>query len=110
MELSPEAKERLHRQLIRLGDMIGDGQHHEPDGKWISREYKKTAQALGILPKRKRDIKGIDERVAEALARTSCPKEDCKGHLSQTRSGSYRVKCSGCNNKYQLASKKSKRG
>ena len=27
------AKTELHQQLIRLGDMIGDGLHLEPDGK-----------------------------------------------------------------------------
>ncbi len=26
-------KADLHRQLVRLGDMMGDGLHHEPDGK-----------------------------------------------------------------------------
>ena len=30
----------LWNRFIRLGDMMGDGLHHEPDGKWIERDYK----------------------------------------------------------------------
>ena len=40
----------LHQQLIRLGDMIGDGLHLEPDGKWIEKEYRSVAIALGLKP------------------------------------------------------------
>ena len=39
--------------LIQLGDMMGDGLHHEPDGYWIPKEYKRILRALGIAPKRK---------------------------------------------------------
>lgn len=35
-EISAETKDRLHKDLIKLGDMIGEGLHLEPDGKWIS--------------------------------------------------------------------------
>lgn len=37
-------KAHLHRQLVKLGDMMGDGLHLEPDGKWISKEYKQGAK------------------------------------------------------------------
>lgn len=36
--------ESLHHRLIKLGDMMGDGLHHE-DGS-ITREYRKVARAL----------------------------------------------------------------
>ena len=52
--LSEETKAHLHSQLIKLGDMMGDGLHHEPDGRWISKEYTKVLRALGIAPKQKR--------------------------------------------------------
>ena len=29
--------EHLWRQFCRLGEMMGDGLHYEPDGKWIER-------------------------------------------------------------------------
>lgn len=32
----------LHDRLIALGDMMDDGLHHEPKGKWIEKEYKKV--------------------------------------------------------------------
>lgn len=35
-----EDNKKLHEQLIKLGDMMGDGLHHEDGGKWIEREYK----------------------------------------------------------------------
>lgn len=32
-------EELLEDRLVRLGDMMGDGLHLEPSGKWIEREY-----------------------------------------------------------------------
>lgn len=95
-----ETKEHLHQQLIKLGDMMGDGLHHEPGGKWINREYKKVCRALGYIPTKKRDIDGINKRVSDCIANNSCKK--CSGDLKQTRSGSYRVACVSCGSKYQL--------
>lgn len=37
--------EHLWRQFEKLGEMMGDGLHHEADGKWISVEYKKLASS-----------------------------------------------------------------
>lgn len=53
--MSPEEEKVLHQRLIQLGDMMGDGLHYERDGQWITREYKATLRALGLLkaPKRK---------------------------------------------------------
>jgi hypothetical protein len=37
-------RDYLHRQLIKLGDMMGDGLHHEEP--WIAKEYTKIAKIL----------------------------------------------------------------
>lgn len=98
-------KAHLHRQLVKLGDMMGDGQHLEPDGKWIAREYRQTMKALGMIKAKPRDIEGINRLVAAYLSAnpySPC----CQNALSQTRSGSLRVKCGSCDKKYQLGSKK----
>lgn len=101
-------KVHLHQQLIKLGDMMGDGLHHEPGGKWISREYQKICKTLGYLPKRKRgeatrDTATINEKMAERVSSTDCKK--CGGTLQQTRSGSMRAKCLDCGGKFQLLKK-----
>ena len=102
------------RQFCRLGEMIGDGLHLEPDGKWISREYKKLQKIL--LPdtpemkefKRKRrqaKNESINNQIAERLKKDKCR---CGGALKQTRSGSKTVICtvSGCGKRYTYKSKK----
>lgn len=104
-ELSEKAKERLHNQLIRLGDMMGDGLHLEPDGKWIGREYKQVARALGLLPKQKRPrnperANKINEAMLKRVSDVSCPK--CNNELKQTRKGSKRAACVNCGAKFQL--------
>jgi hypothetical protein len=96
--LSEGAKKRLHDQLIKLGDMMGDGLHHESDGKWISREYTKTLRALGMMPKKNNDV--LNKRMSERTESVSCGK--CQGQLKQTRSGSKRAICDGCGAKWQL--------
>lgn len=78
---------------------MGDGLHLEPDGKWISKEYRQTAKALGLLPKRTTNVDGINRAVLAALPNHKCK---CGGELKQTRSGSKRVKCIVCDAKYQL--------
>lgn len=103
-------KDFLHRQLIKLGDMMGDGLHHEPDGKWISKEYRKVARALGYLPKQKRakaDVDEINKLMADRCQSVNCTK--CGGFLKQTRSGSMRASCADCGGKFQLL-KKVKKG
>ena len=100
MTLTAETKDHLHRQLIKLGDMMGDGLHHEPDGKWISKEYKKILKALGIGPKRKNNSEQINKRMLERVKVVRC--QQCQGGLVQTRSGSRRAQCIGCGARYQL--------
>lgn len=98
--LSMEDKKRLHSQLVKLGDMMGDGLHHEPDGKWIRREYNQVLKALGISTSKPRNVSGINERMAQRVEDVKCPK--CSGNLKQTRSGSKRAKCESCGSKFQL--------
>lgn len=92
--LSDEERNRLHDQLIKLGDMMGDGLHHEADGRWISTEYRKVCKALGYIKPKKRNVEGINKRINEKLIADKCPK--CEGQLKQTRSGSLKVKCESC--------------
>lgn len=99
-ELSQETKDHLHRQLIRLGDMMGDGLHHEPDGKWIPKEYKRVMKALGLMPKKRNNSEVINQRMIERVNDVACGK--CSGKLMQTRSGSKRAACVDCGAKWQL--------
>lgn len=98
-EHKQETKDYLHKQLIRLGDMIGDGLHHEPDGKWITKEYRNTLKALGMLPKNN-NSEAINKAMVHRVQDVPCGK--CGGVLKQTRSGSKRAKCQNCNAKFQL--------
>ena len=104
-----EDKDFLHRQLIKLGDMMGDGLHHEPDGKWISKEYKRILKALGIGPKRKNHSEAINKTMIERVKTVKC--RNCQGKLYQTRSGSMRAQCIDCGARFQLLQRKtSKKG
>ena len=102
-KLSQNEKDRLHRQLIKLGDMMGDGLHNEEDGKWINKEYKKICILLGIIKKPKRNNKQINERVKERIATFKCP--ICDGDFRQVRSGSMVAKCCKCKAKYKILKK-----
>lgn len=94
----------LHRQLVKLGDMMGDGLHHEPDGKWIAKEYKKIAKSLGYMNSgdtpRTNNSSAVNERMVERVKEVSCQK--CGGELVQTRSGSTKAKCKNCNSIFKL--------
>ncbi|RDL44342.1 hypothetical protein DN730_08025 [Marinomonas piezotolerans] len=101
-DLDPETCKRLGDQLIRLGDMMGDGLHLEPDGKWISREYRQVAKALGYIKKEDRSarITEINRLMDKRTAQVKCRK--CDGKLKQTRSGAKRAKCHKCESLWQL--------
>lgn len=105
--MNDDDKAHLHSQLVKLGDMIGDGLHLEPGGKWIGKEYRKIARALGYTTPRKSrkrnpdSIKEIDRQMAGRVAEVECPQ--CKGHLlKQTRSGSMTAACTSCGARYKL--------
>ncbi len=95
----------LYNQLIKLGDMMGDGLHLEPDGKWIEREYKSVCRALGLIKNKPRQNRSpqINEFMAKRVQAVKC---DCGGNLKQTRSGSFIAKCEQCDKKYRLGSRK----
>lgn len=99
------AKQALHSQLVKLGDMMGDGLHHEPDGKWITKEYRRVARALGYGPARTNNTAAINQAVTARLATLGCPK--CGGQLKQTRSGAKRAACVACGAKFQFKAAKS---
>lgn len=99
-------RDYLHRQLIKLGDMMGDGLHHEPDGKWIEREYKKISKLLFPEYYAKIDSaykERFNKQVAELLAQKKC---NCGGEIKQVRSGSKKCKCQNCNATYTVGKKK----
>ncbi|MEE9647953.1 hypothetical protein [Enterobacter soli] len=100
--LSEETKKNLTSQLVKLGDMLGDGLQHEPGGKWISREYNKICRALGLTPARPRanNSQLINEHMAKRITEVVC--RECSGHLKQTRSGSMRAKCEACGAVFRL--------
>lgn len=93
----------LHGQLVKLGDMIGDGLHLEPGGSWINREYRKTLKALYPEMFPKKDFSHRDKSVSSWCDTHKC--SQCGGQLKQTKSGALRVICKECNSKFQLSKK-----
>lgn len=99
-------KQYLYGQLVKLGDMIGDGLHYESDGKWITKEYNQVARALGLIPKKKRASKSpemvekVNSMMTKRTGEVQCTK--CAGQLKQSRSGSMRARCQSCGASFQL--------
>ncbi len=83
--------DRLHQQLIKLGDMMGDGLHHEDP--WISREYRKVLKALHpeMFPSKKR-------KPSQKLIRTLIPCTcGAKGWVFvRFNEGKVGIKCKDC--------------
>lgn len=73
----------LEDKLVHLGDMMSDGLHREPGGKWIEKEYKETLKALGLLESVNNSDK-INEFMANRLKEVKCT---CGSELVQSRSG-----------------------
>ncbi|HBG71391.1 MAG: hypothetical protein A2W93_14160 [Bacteroidetes bacterium GWF2_43_63] len=101
--------EFLWDQFCRLGEMMGDGLHHEADGRWISKEYNRLAKIL--IPEikeahsiqRKQRNANRDEQMAKLIEKFKCRK--CGGNLKQSRSGSKIMHCEACNARYTATSK-----
>jgi len=115
--LFPEEKPKLENefewnQFIRLGEMIGDGLHNEPDGKWISKEYRRLMVLLNpdikqsLADQRKAKNERIDNQILKLIATSKCTQKDCGGQLYQSRSGSKIMFCSKCKTRYKAISKK----
>jgi len=96
-----EDNQFLWNQLIKLGDMMGDGLHHEPDGKWISDEYGKIARIL--MPDTFKEIKKAKALRVNTMMNTllSEKKCNCGGTLKQARSGSKIAYCQTCKARYK---------
>ncbi|KNX80647.1 hypothetical protein DA83_16080 [Pseudomonas sp. 250J] len=103
----PDPKRKGRKDLIKLGDMIGDGLADEPDGAWIRRDYKRVAKALGHGMPRRNNSAAINAAVARFLEGNKCP---CGGPLKQTRSGALRVMCGSCCRTIQLKATKAGTG
>lgn len=92
-------------RFARLGDMIGEGQHHEE--KWILKEYKalqkillKDSPEVKEYKTKIRKLKNekINKIIKHNLKNHKCT---CGSTLEQTRSGSKVVKCKSCPKKYK---------
>lgn len=105
----------LWNQFIKLGDMMGDGLHHESDGKWIVKEYNKLFKILCPPTEeekahkseiRRKKNENIDTQITEKLKTDKCFK--CFSELKQVRKGSKVVKCVNeeCKAKFQYKSNK----
>lgn len=107
-----EIREMQWRQFARLGEMMGDGLHYEPDGKWIVKEYKQLAKILIPEDEETKKIKQklrqnknaqINTQIAIRVSKDKCK---CGGQLKQTRSGSTKVQCIECKARYVYKRKK----
>lgn len=101
-------------QFCKLGEMIGDGLHNEPDGKWISKEYRRLMLLLNpdikqlLANQRKEKNERIDNQILKIIATIKCKKEDCNGQLYQSKSGSKIMTCSKCLARYKPVASKNK--
>lgn len=93
---------RLHSDLVKLGDMMGDGLHLEPDGKWIEADYRRVCKALGYIPKRHSNVAAINQGMQKLISAFKCKAGGCTStSAKQSRSGSMRLVCNECGAKYQ---------
>jgi len=103
-----KTNEHLWKQFFRLGEMMGDGLHYEPDGKWIAKEYRQLAKIL--IPEmkeensisRKLKVANIDVQMAKLLEGKKC---NCGGEIKQVRSGTKVAYCQNCKQRYVARSK-----
>lgn len=96
----------MWRQFVKLGDMMGDGLHLEPDGKWITKEYNRLSRILNpeiYQDIRKRKADAVNTRMAELLQSHKCTK--CNGELKQSRKGSKVCYCTNCGIRYKASAK-----
>jgi hypothetical protein len=96
----------LYDQLIKLGDMLGDGLGHEPGEEWIAQDYRRVCKALGLTRPRRNNGAAINVAVSKYLETNRC---ECGGLLKQTRSGAMRVFCTSCCRNYRLKTAKKPR-
>lgn len=98
--------EFLSRQLIKLGDMMGDGLHYEPGGEWITKEYNRILRLLHpeiFAEKRKQTRDRVNVAMNKLLEVSKC---SCGGSLRQSRSGSRIAYCKECGIRYKAGKSK----
>ncbi|PJZ51594.1 hypothetical protein [Leptospira adleri] len=101
------SREYLSNRLIKLGDMIGDGLHHE--NKSISSEYKRVLHELHPEIKKRKMEKGreqMNEMVNSVIETRSC---DCGGKFIQKRKGAKVIICSSCKKRFIIKLKGKKK-
>jgi len=105
-----ENNDLLWQRFIRLGEMIGDGDHE----KWVETDYKRLLKILCPPTKeekaatsklRKQRNEKIDSLIKTRIDKDSCT---CGSKLKQSRSGSTVVVCTdkNCGKKYKYNKKK----
>lgn len=85
---------------------MGDGLHHEADGRWIEKEYAKVFNSLYpeiAKERRKKKAVLVNDKMEDLLKDFKCK---CGGKLKQGRSGSKVAYCEGCDMRYKLSKKK----
>jgi hypothetical protein len=106
-----EENKQLWDRFCRLGEMIGDGLHHEEP--WITKEYRHLRMILcppseeeKAFMREQRKIQSalIDKQMKDLLEKRKC---ECGGNLKQARSGSKVAYCEKCNTRYKAKSKRS---
>lgn len=96
-------------QFIKLGDMMGDGMHHEEP--WIAKEYNRLAKILvpeikEVAQKRRAEkSERVDSQMQKLLLVKKC---HCGGSLKQSRKGSKIAYCSDCSARFKATTKKAK--
>lgn len=84
----------LSNQLIKLGDMMGDGLHHEEP--WIAKEYGRILRKLHpeiFQEIRRKKAINTNEQMDRLLQEKKCI---CGGSFKQSRSGSKVAYCTSC--------------
>ena len=105
----PRDNEFEWNQFCRLGEMMGDGLHHEPDGKWISKEYRRLSRIL--IPEikeaeqqaRKAKAENIQRQMEALMEKKSCTQ--CGGKLIQRRKGTTVCYCTVCGTRHKAKKK-----
>jgi len=107
-KLTDAERERLSKDLIKLGDILGDGDLEPSDEKYFKKEYKKV---FGLLypevnrAKRKNRMIAVNKRVLRLIEKNKC---SCGGEYRQSRSGSLICYCKKCNKRVKVVKKRGK--
>jgi hypothetical protein len=107
-DIQKEIERSEWERFCRLGEMIGDGLHHEEP--WISKEYKRLMLKLNpdikkvLQEQRKVKANRIQEQMEKLMKEIPC--KECGGELYQKRKGTKICYCRNCNGRFKATSKK----